>query len=339
MVKNYQPPFSITANILHAVAEISELLGRWSATHQGVLSPQLRRENRIRTIQASLAIEHNSLSLEQVSAILDGKRVLGLPHEIQEVRNAFAAYEQLSQWQATNALHLLAAHECLMFGLIDHAGRWRTSGVGIFREQQMIHMAPPATQIPRLMDDLLNWLATTEHHPLISSCVFHYEFEFIHPFSDGNGRLGRLWQTLILSQWRVEMGSVPVDTIIREQQSDYYHVLGLADQQSDCTVFIEFMLSSFVQALRAGIAAQSPTSLSGEMTGKVSGKIPLAIIEALQKTPNLTIPALATLINVSSRTIERHIKKLQQQGMLKRVGSTKTGHWQIESKENSNRNA
>lgn len=329
MSKNYQPPFSITANILNTVAEISELLGRWSATNQGELSPQLRRENRIRTIQASLAIEHNSLSLEQVTAILDGKRVLGLPREIQEVRNAFAAYEQLNQWQPTNAEHLLAAHERLMFGLLDNAGRWRNSGVGIFREQQLIHMAPPATQIPRLMDDLLNWLKTTDHHPLISSCVFHYEFEFIHPFSDGNGRLGRLWQTLILSGWRAEMAYLPVETIIRDQQNDYYQVLGLADQKSDCTVFIEFMLNALVEALRAGIATQSPPILSVEMTGKVSGKIPLAIIDALQQNPKLTIPDLATQINVSSRTIERQIKKLQQQGVLKRIGSAKTGYWQV----------
>lgn len=329
MSKNYQPPFNITANILNTVAEISELQGRWSATNQGELSPQLRRENRIRTIQASLAIEHNSLSLEQVTAILDGKRVLGLPREIQEVRNAFAAYEQLSQWQPTNAEHLLAAHERLMFGLLDNAGRWRNSGVGIFRDQQLILMAPPATQIPRLMDDLLNWLKTTDHHPLISSCVFHYEFEFIHPFSDGNGRLGRLWQTLILSGWRTEMAFLPVETIIREQQSDYYQVLGIADQQSDCTVFIDFMLNALAEALRAGIATQSPPTLSGEMTGKVSGKIPLAIIEALQQNSKLTIPDLATHINVSSRTIERQIKKLQQQGVLKRIGSAKTGHWQV----------
>ena len=326
MKQNYQPPFSITPNILNAVADISELLGRWSATHQGELSPQLRRENRIRTIQASLAIEHNSLSLEQVTAILDGKRVLGLPREIQEVRNAFAAYEQLNQWQASNAEHLLAAHECLMFGLIDDAGRWRNSGVGIFREQQLIHMAPPASQIPRLMADLLNWLNTTDLHPLISSCIFHYEFEFIHPFSDGNGRLGRLWQTLILSQWRVEMAYLPVETIIREQQAEYYQVLGIADQQSDSTVFIEFMLNALAEALRASITTASPTTLSGI----VSGKIPLAIIHALQQTPTLTIPTLAAHIGVSSRTIERHIKKLQQQGILKRIGSAKSGHWQVE---------
>ncbi|MDO9163716.1 MAG: Fic family protein [Methylococcaceae bacterium] len=333
MSQGYQPPYSITANIFNAVAEISELLGRWSASHQGALSPQLRRDNRLRTIQASLAIEHNSLSLEQVTAILEGKQVLGLPREIQEVRNAFAAYEQLPHWQATNGEHLLAAHERLMVGLIDNAGQWRSGGVGIFRGKELVHMAPPAAQIPRLMVDLLGWLATTDAHPLIASCVFHYEFEFIHPFSDGNGRLGRLWQTLILSQWRAEMAYLPVESIIRDQQNEYYRVLGVADLASDCTIFVEFMLDALAQALQTGIAS-SPSTMSGEMSVKLSGKTPLAIVQALQQNPELTIPTLATQLGVSSRTIERHLQKLQQQGLLKRMGSAKGGYWQVQTKGN-----
>ena len=180
----------------------------------------------------------------------------------------------------------------------------------------------------------MGWLATTDIHPLIASCVFHYEFEFIHPFSDGNGRLGRLWQTLILSQWRAEMAYLPVESIIREQQSEYYRVLGTADQASDCTVFIEFMLGALAQALRAGIEVASPSIVSVEMSGKLSGKTPLAIIQALQQNPELTIPALAAQLGVSSRTIERHLQKLQQQGVLKRIGSTKGGHWQVQIKGN-----
>ena len=330
---SYQPPFNITSSVLNAVADISELLGRWSANHQGELSPQLRRENRIRTIQASLAIEHNSLSLEQVTAIFEGKRVLGLPREIQEVRNAFAVYEKLPTFSATNVAHLLSAHKTLMFGLMDEAGRFRQSGVGIFREEALIHMAPPANQVPRLMNDLFNWLATTDTHPLIASCVFHYEFEFIHPFSDGNGRLGRLWQTLILSGWRTEMAYLPVETVIRDQQNAYYRVLGLADKASDSTVFIEFMLMALAQALRAGITAQSPTRLSEKMSVKVSDKMVLAILTALKQNPTLTIAGLAQNIAVSSRTIERYLKKLQEQGVLRRIGPKKGGYWEITNDE------
>ena len=328
MNASYQPPFRITTGILNAVAEIGELLGRWSASH-GDLSPQLRRENRIRTIQASLAIEHNSLSLEQVTAVLDGKQVLGLPREIQEVRNAFAAYEQVPNWQASNGEHLLAAHALLMQGLVDRPGQWRDGDVGIFRDKVLLHMAPPANQIPRLMRDLLEWLANTDSHPLIASCVFHYEFEFIHPFSDGNGRLGRLWQTLILSRWRPAMAYLPVESIIRDQQEAYYRVLGEADKASDCTVFIEFMLQALLAALQAGIETAVPTTVSGQMPVKMSGKTADAILQALRRVPTLTIPQLAKQTGSSTRTVERQLKLLQAQGLITRIGPKKSGHWQV----------
>lgn len=321
------PPYHITATILNAVAEISELIGCWTAQH-GTLSPQLRRENRIRTIQASLAIEHNSLTVEQVTAIVAGKRVLGLPREIQEVRNALNAYDELAHWQPHSMTDLLMAHQTLMLGLIDDAGKWRTGGVGIFREQQLIHMAPPASQIQRLIAQLLDWLSTADAHPLIASCVFHYEFEFIHPFSDGNGRLGRLWQTLILSRWRSMMAYLPVETVIREQQNQYYQALGNADKASDSTVFIEFMLTAIKQTLEAGLASPPPI-MSVEMADKVTGKTAAALLNALQQTPDATIPQLAKVTGVSVRTVERQLQKLQQQGRLKRVGSKKSGYWQV----------
>jgi Fic family protein len=255
----YQPPFQITPDILTLVADISEQLGHWSAllSHEDeVLSPQLRRGNRIRTIQASLAIEHNSLTLEQVTAVLDGKRVLGLPREIQEVRNAFAAYEKMPQWQPYNAAHLLAAHGQLMYGLMDDAGQWRQSGVGIYRDKQLMHMAPPPSQVARLMVDLLAWLKNKPVHPLVASCVFHYEFEFIHPFSDGNGRMGRLWQTLILSKWKPALAFLPVETVIRHQQTEYYAALSAADNASDATVFIDYMLQALLSAMQEVVLAQ-----------------------------------------------------------------------------------
>ena len=205
----YSPPFTLTHAMLSRVAEIAELVGQWRSTQSSQV-PMLRRENRIRTIQASLAIEHNTLSLEQVTVVIDGKPVLGLPREIQEVRNAFAAYEAMSAWAPTSSADLLRAHGRLMHGLCDDAGQWRSSGVGIYRGEQLVHMAPPATQVPRLMEQLMQWLAETEAHPLIASCALHYELEFIHPFSDGNGRMGRLWQTVILSRWQPVMAFLPV---------------------------------------------------------------------------------------------------------------------------------
>jgi Fic family protein len=306
-VPTYQPPFQITPTILSLVAEISEQLGRWRANlgdDEG-LSPQLRRGNRIRTIQASLAIEHNSLSVEQVTAVLEGKRVLGLPREIQEVRNAFAAYEQLPYWRAHNPKHILAAHGLLMQGLVDDAGRWRNSGVGIYREQQLLHMAPPPSQVQRLMTDLLTWLKQSTLHPLVTSCVFHYEFEFIHPFSDGNGRMGRLWQTLILSQWKPALAYLPVETVIRNQQSEYYAALSAADHASDATGFVEFMLQALLAAMQEVVLATLNHNIPAPSRHQVGTKLKLTsdqlfVFEHIEG--EMSLVELMALLNRKDRT-------------------------------------
>ncbi|MCE5282730.1 MAG: Fic family protein, partial [Deltaproteobacteria bacterium] len=190
----YKPPYAMTPQITRLVAAICEIVGRFAPTADILITPRLRRENRIRSIQGSLAIEQNSLSLDQVTAVIHGKRVLGAPREIQEVRNAFVAYEALSSWSPTEMDDLLTAHRLLMAGLVDEAGVFRRGRVGVFKDQQVVHVAPPAQRVPKLMGDLLHWLKTTAEHPLIAGCLFHYELEFIHPFADGNGRIGRLWQ-------------------------------------------------------------------------------------------------------------------------------------------------
>jgi|TARA_R110000796_G_scaffold126693_2_gene241615 Fic family protein len=254
-MSNYQPPVNLTPKMFDLVASISELVGRLTALGDTHLTPQLRRGNRIRTIQASLAIENNTLSVDQVTAVLAGQRVMGLPREIQEVRNAFATYEAMQGWDPGSRRDLLAAHGLLMHGLLDDAGRFRLGGVGIYRGEQLLHMAPPPSRVFTLMDDLLGWLANTELHPLIASCVFHYEFEFIHPFADGNGRMGRLWQTLILSRWRPVLAYLPVETVIRDQQQAYYAALAAADAQSETTVFIEFMLLALHKSLQEAVAS------------------------------------------------------------------------------------
>ncbi|MDR0219343.1 MAG: Fic family protein [Enterobacteriaceae bacterium] len=332
----YRPPYSITPNIINRVVEIGELLGRRSSQSKNA-SPLLRKENRIRTIQASVAIEHNSLSTEQVTAIMEGKRVLAPAKDIQEVRNAILAYEKIPEWQSHQLADLLAAHHLLMGGLVDRPGKLRYSDVGIYRENQLIHMAPPASQVSRLIGDLLIWLKQTDIHPLISSAIFHYEFEFIHPFSDGNGRMGRLWQTLILSEWRPELAWLPVETLIHHQQQEYYQILRICDKAGDCTLFIDFMLEKLMEALQEEMDTQQMNApMSVEMSVQMSVENRLALNETSQKIlsliteqPTITISQLADILRVSRRTIERNIKVLQENGRLIRIGAKKAGYWQV----------
>jgi Fic family protein len=272
----YHPPYTITPAILNLVAEIGELIGRYTVLSEQYLTPHLRRENRIRTIQASLAIENNTLTLEQVTAVFDGKRVLGHPREIQEVRNAFAAYEAMERWEPTSQDDLLAAHGVLMSALIDHPGVFRSGGVGIFRGEQLLHMAPPADRVPLLMADLLDWLKDTEENPLVAGCLFHYELEFIHPFADGNGRMGRLWQTLILQNWKAFLAHLPVETVIRNRQEDYYRGLAEADARADATPFVEFMLKALGDSIRETLSTDQVSDL---VTDQVA-----ALIEAIGST-------------------------------------------------------
>ena len=328
-MSRYQPPFSITPTVLNLVVEIGELLGHWSAK-RGQTSPLLRKENRIRTIQASLAIEHNSLSMEQVTALLEGKRVLAPAKDIQEVRNAIRAYELMPGWHKANISDLLAAHKTLMIGLVDSPGVLRSGNVGIYRGTQVVHMAPPATQVPRLIADLLSWLEQTDLHPLIASSVFHYEFEFIHPFADGNGRMGRLWQTLILSQWRQELAWLPVETLIHHQQERYYEILGLCDKTSDCTLFVTWMLQNVVAALKEGL--ETSFVVSEEMSEEIDAKLTeqeVSILRLLTATPDLTARALAEILGISARTVERYLQGLQAKGKLIRTGAKKGGRWLV----------
>lgn len=293
-MRPYQPPLTLTSHMLALVAEIAEQVGRLTVGQEvAALTPQLRRGNRIRTIQASLAIENNTLSVEQVTAVLDGKRVLGLPREIQEVRNAFAAYEAMPGWQPHSQADLLAAHGLLMQGLIDDAGRYRQGGVGIYREGRLLHMAPPASRVASLMQDLLRWLGASDWHPLIASCVFHYEFEFIHPFADGNGRMGRLWQTLMLSQWRPVLAYLPVETVIRDQQEAYYAALSTADQAAEATPFVEFMLAALRQAL---VEAGQSDQVTDQVTDQVA-----RLLQALPSGAALKSSELMQRLGLSHR--------------------------------------
>jgi Fic family protein len=245
----YTPPYGITDAIISLVAEISEQVGMVTVRNEVATGPQLRRDNQIRSIHSSLAIENNSLSLGQVTDIINGKRVLGAPNEIREVKNAYEVYARLVEYDPYDIENMLDAHRILMAGLAKEAGRFRSGGVGVFAGERLIHMAPPANIVPELIHNLVDWAHRSDAHPLIKSCVFHYESEFIHPFSDGNGRMGRLWQTVLLSKWRSLFAWLPVETIIRERQQEYYSVLAVADKAGDSTAFIEYMLRAIRDTL------------------------------------------------------------------------------------------
>ncbi len=269
MKPSYIPPFTITSETVSLVSEISETLGRFSSSNLADMTPMLRRGNRLRTIQASLAIENNTLTLEQVTAIINGKRVLGSPREIQEVKNAFATYEIFEKLNPLSEKDLLKAHKILMSALVDEEGRYRSGGVGIVKGKEIVHLAPPAVRVPVSMRDLFAWLKGADAHPLIASSVFHYEFEFIHPFADGNGRMGRLWQTLILSRWKPVLAYLPVETVIRNQQDEYYKVLATSDQHADSTAFVEFMLAAIKEALYEAIETDQVSDQVSDQVKKI----------------------------------------------------------------------
>ena len=250
MGEKYNPPYTITNKIVALIAEISELIGHITVTSGLNNNPKLRRANRIKTIQASLAIENNTLTVEQITALLNGKRIIGTPAEIKEVKNAYEVYEQLLTFNPFSVEDLLKAHSILMTGLVKNAGDFRTGGVGVFKGSEVVHMAPPAEFVPEHIANLLAWYKKSTAHPLIKSAVFHYEFEFIHPFADGNGRMGRLWHTLLLAEWKEILAWIPVETLVKERQEEYYDALGKADKEADSTVFAEFILTALRDALK-----------------------------------------------------------------------------------------
>lgn len=240
----------MTDNIMNLLAETSEQIGRIKVLSHGNLNPHLRKENRIRTIHSSLAIEQNSLTLEQVTAILDGKRILGNPNEIREVKNAYATYEMMLELNPYSVDDLLEAHKQMMAGLISENGKFRTSGAGVFAGDQVIHMAPPAKLVPGEIQNLITWYRNSTVHPLIKSTIFHYEFEFIHPFADGNGRMGRLWHSLLLGNWNEIFFWLPIEELIRSRQEEYYQALGKSDELGESSPFVEFMLEVILDTLK-----------------------------------------------------------------------------------------
>lgn len=244
------PPFERTSASVFLVGEILRLIGRYEGLLRPTPQPQLRRQNRIKTIAATTRIEGNTLSLDQVTAVFDGKQVVGPPKDILEVQNAITAYEDVARIKSFSTTALLKVHRTLMAGLLADAGKFRSGAVGVFRGSKVVHTAPPADRVEWLVKNLLDWnRQSSDEHVLIRSAVVHYELAFIHPFADGNGRTSRLWQHGMLLGCSPAFEFVPMESVIQERQRDYYDSLAISDRQGSSTTFIEFSLQAVHDAL------------------------------------------------------------------------------------------
>ncbi len=302
------------------IAEISALIERYVIRMEQSDSLRLRRVNRIKTIQGSLAIEGNNLSESQITDILDGKKVVASIRAIQEAKNAIAAYELYGSLNPYSMKDLLKAHKVMMMALVDEPGTFRISGVGVFDGTKAVHIAPPSERVPILMKDLFGWLKKSEDHLLIKSCVFHYEFEFIHPFSDGNGRIGRLWQSLILGGWHPFFEYLPVENMVHANQQEYYQAINQSSQAGNSGIFIDFMLNEILTTL--SMHQMKPDHDVGVSVGVNVG---VKILDYICENPGCRTNAIANAVGVTSRTVERHIRELRNQGKIEFRGAPKNG--------------
>ncbi len=308
-----KPPFSITPEILRFVGEIERLIGRIEGFEQPKPQPHLRKANRVRTIQGSLAIEGNTLDLDQVTALLEGKRVIGRKEEIQEALNAIATYDLMAKFDPFSPESLLEAHQTMMDQLIPDPGKWRTRNVGILKSSKVSHIAPKADRVPHLIDDLFRFLRTNSYTPLIRSCVFHYELEFIHPFQDGNGRIGRFWQTLLLYHYHPAFEFIPIESLIREHQQEYYAALEASDRSGDSTAFVHFSLGIILQSLEDFVSSFSPKPLSA--TERLSRAKEHFVHREFSRKLYLELYKA-----ISTATASRDLKQAVEAGILSRSG-------------------
>ncbi|MDA3800433.1 MAG: Fic family protein [Kiritimatiellae bacterium] len=313
----YKPPYTITTKMIGLVSEISYAIASIELDERSLITPKLRKKNRIKTLAGTLEIEGNLLGEEKITAILNGKRVLGTVAEVSEVEGAIAAYERLSSYNVYDVKDLQTSHKILMKNILRDAGRFRTRQVSVGE-----HVAPPSERVPALMNDLFEWLEKTDEHPLIKSSVFHYEFEFIHPFFDGNGRIGRLWQTAILYQWKSAFSLIPTESIIRDNQDDYYLALERSGRDGTSTLFIEFMLQSILDAVKSSVKSSV----------KKFGKTDVEVLEYFRSNPTGTIKEIAEMLHLTKRAVEKQVAALKSKNLLSRTGSSRNGYWSVKNK-------
>ena len=317
------PPFEITNTIIDLVVEIAELTGKLTSIHQLSANPMLRRTNRIRTIHGSLAIEQNTLSLEQVTAVLNGKHVLAPPKDIAEVKHAYEIYERLDELNPYDVEDLLTAHGIMTRGLVEESGYFRSRPVAVVDQQgNILHFGTLPDYVPGLTKDLLEWTKNSQVHMLIRSCVFHYELEQIHPFADGNGRIGRLWHTLLLSKWNPAFAWLPVESMIHANQRAYYDAINASNAAGSSTTFIEFMLSIIKASLIDTI--KTSDAMSDEKMDKETLRW-LKIEKFLETHEYIMNADVRELCNVSAATANRILAGFAADGKLKKC--REGGHW------------
>jgi len=301
------PPFDITSTILKLISSISEKIGEVNSLFLDKQSPQLRKQNKIKTIHSSLKIEGNTLSEEQITALIENKRIIGPQKDITEVINAIAVHENLNSYKPSSEKSFLSAHSTLMNGLIDQPGSYRTRGVGVVKGSQVAHLAPPAANVAGLMKDLFQYLKNDDGLPLIKSCVFHNEMEFIHPFLDGDGRMGRLWQTVILKERYPVFEFLPFETLISQTQDDYYQALSESDKSGKSTIFIEYMLRIIDDSL-ANLLNVTGQTLTSEQ--RIAHFISLGKNEFTRKE------CMDVFKTISSATASRDLKKAVESSLI-----------------------
>ena len=332
----YRPPYTVSGKAMNMIAEIAAAVERYRILLEGPDGVRLRKINHIKTIRGTTAIEGNTLTEEQITAILAGRRVAAPAREIAEVKGAHAAYEAIESFDPYSVKDLLKAHGLMTKGLVDSPGEFRSGDVGVMDGfGNVIHMAPPFANVPSLVKDLFAWLKDSDDPVLVKSCVFHYEFEFIHPFQDGNGRTGRLWQTALLGSWRNEFYGASVENIVWAHQQEYYATINASTAGGDSGPFIDFMLDKILRTLKAKGEAQriGDDVIAGGTTEKIREKIReksdekiLAVAKAM---PDVTTAELANATGLSIAAVNWNIRKLKDAGRLRRIGPDRGGHWEV----------
>ena len=313
-MNKYTPPYKITSKILKLSTQISEELTKLQFTGTQKINPMLRKKNRIKTLAGTLEIEGNFLGEEKITAIIEGKRVLGTVKELAEVQGAIKAYEKLDEFRYDELDDLLLVHKILMDEILTTAGSFRSVNVKVGE-----HIAPKPTMVNELMINLFSWLKNSDEHMLLKSCIFHYEFEFIHPFSDGNGRIGRLWQSVILNSFNPIFSLLPTESIVRDYQEEYYKAIEDSTELGESTPFIEFMLEMIFKSIQTTLKSDQKSNYKSDQK----------VLALMKENSKITIYELMEKLSMSESGIKKVIKKLKDENIINRVGSLKSGHWEI----------